>query len=229
MLKIIKKQILNTKFETLIRTLLRRPKANFGSSPQYWESRYQSSGTSGSGSYGRLAQFKAKVLNEFVLNNDIETVIEFGSGDGNQLMLAAYPSYIGVDVSLTAINFCTVKFKEDRSKKFIHTNNYAGESAQLALSLDVIYHLIEDEIFHQYMNILFDAANKYVIIYSSNYREFDFTVPHVKHRCFTDWVEINRPDFHLMKVLPNRYPYNESDPDNTSLADFYYFEKFSSD
>lgn len=40
--------------------------------------------------------------------------------------------------------------------------------ADLSLSLDVIYHLVEDEVFETYINTLFKSARRYVIIYSSN-------------------------------------------------------------
>ena len=38
----------------------------FPGSAQYWDERYATGGTSGSGSYNRLAAFKAEILNEFV-------------------------------------------------------------------------------------------------------------------------------------------------------------------
>ena len=88
----------------------------FPGSLNYWESRYRDGGTSGSGSFGRLAEFKANVINSFVQNNNIGSVIEFGCGDGNQLSLASYPSYIGLDTSHKAIELCKKRFKEDKSK-----------------------------------------------------------------------------------------------------------------
>lgn len=45
---------------------------------------------------------------------------------------------------------------------------YANETADLTLSLDVIYHLIEDNVFFTYMDRLFDSSTKFVIIYSLN-------------------------------------------------------------
>ena len=72
-------------------------------SKNYWEEHYQAGGNSGSGSYGRLASFKALIINEFVSENQISSVIEFGCGDGNQLALANYPEYVGLDVSPTTI------------------------------------------------------------------------------------------------------------------------------
>src|SRR5580704_5652224 len=80
-------------------SLVRKPALVFQSSDQYWNDRYRNGGNSGPGSYNRLAYFKAEVLNQFIRDRGVEKVIEFGCGDGAQLRLAEYPSYIGVDVS----------------------------------------------------------------------------------------------------------------------------------
>src|ERR1700692_4583832 len=87
-------------------------------SARYWEGRYSQGGNSGEGSYGRLAEFKASVLNTFIREHKIQSVIEFGCGDGNQLTLASYPQYIGLDVSRTVIMKCITKFKSDNTKSF---------------------------------------------------------------------------------------------------------------
>ena len=52
---------------------------SFPSSQFYCENRYKKGGTSGAGSYDRTARFKADILNSFVKENNIESVIEFGS------------------------------------------------------------------------------------------------------------------------------------------------------
>jgi protein O-GlcNAc transferase len=59
------------------------------------EKRYEMNGNSGAGSYGRLANFKAEVINEFVKIRLVKTVIELGMGDGNQLQLSECPYYNG--------------------------------------------------------------------------------------------------------------------------------------
>lgn len=156
--------------------------------------------------------------------HSIGTILEFGSGDGAQLALADYPSYIGVDVSPTAIEVTRRRFADDKTKKFVLSAEIDEElTAQLVLSLDVIYHLVEDEVFNSYMNQLFDASTRYVIIYASN-EEKGWPGPHVRHRHFTSWIESNRSDFQLVKKIPNKFPYSDRDPDNTSFADFYIFE-----
>ena len=195
------------------------------SSADYWERRYVSGGTSGAGSYNRLAQFKAKVLNDFVERNNVQSVIEFGSGDGAQLELANYPFYTGVDVSRTVVDLAKERFRDDPSKRFFHLSDVSPDSrAELSLSLDVIYHLLEDEAFEEYMRRLFDAATRFVSIYSSNYDALGGAL-HVRHRCFTKWVEERRPDFALVRHIPNEFPFDEDDQDNTSFADFYIFER----
>lgn len=217
-----------------LRRVLRRLKAaakgrpGFTSSASYWENRYRDGGNSGAGSYNRLAVFKAKVLNDYVESNDIQSVIEFGSGDGAQLELARYPKYTGVDVSRSAVEAIRLRFAGRPSMTFLHTSEVGmDERADLALSLDVIYHLVEDEVFNAYMESLFDAADRVVIIYASN-EEKSWPSPHVRHRNFTQWVERNRPEFALAAVIANEYPYSDSDPDNTSFADFFIYDRTAS-
>ena len=196
----------------------------FDGSANYWEDRYTGGGNSGAGSYKRLAEFKAAFLNDFVEMNGIRSVVEFGSGDGAQLELARYPHYIGVDVSKTAVAATRSRFAGDSSKRFYESTEFPeGTRADLALSLDVIYHLVEDEVFDAYMRTLFNAASRFVIIYSSN-DDSGASAPHVRHRRFTDWIASKCPDFRLQSHVPNAYPLDMSDPDNTSFADFYIFE-----
>ena len=121
----------------------------FSGSAHYWDARYASGGTSGSGWYNRLAVFKAEVLNDFVVAQDVRSVIEWGCGDGNQLLLARYPEYLGIDVSPVAIETCRRLFAADTSERFALAGDYDGPVADVALSLDVIYHLVEDDVFEQ--------------------------------------------------------------------------------
>lgn len=193
------------------------------SSTDYWGQRYESGRNSGPGSYGHLADFKADVLNAFVSENNVASIIEFGCGDGNQLTLAKYPAYIGYDVSPSVIVMCRELFHKDKSKQFFHTKDYAAQTADLTLSLDVIYHLVEDDVFDDYMHRLFNASSKFVAIYSSNQDEpIAPAAKHVFHRRFGGWVEKNAPQWNLMTCIRNPYPYN-GDSTKTSFADFYFY------
>lgn len=211
-----------------MRQVAARSAAGFDSA-DYWESRYREGRNSGAGSYNRLAHFKADVLNRFIEDHGIRSVIEFGSGDGSQLGLANYPSYVGVDVSRTAVETTRELYSDDETKTFIHTDELGPEhKAELSMSLDVIYHLVEQDVFERYLAQLFDTSTRFVIIYSSNEdRQADSV--HVRHRRFTGWIEANRPNFRQIGFVKNPYPEDIRDIDNTSFADFYFFEKTDPD
>ncbi|MFP4307059.1 MAG: methyltransferase domain-containing protein [Desulfococcaceae bacterium] len=199
----------------------------FERSDQYWEDRYRRGGTSGSGSYGRLAAFKAEFLNNFVELHQISSIVEFGCGDGAQLELAVYPQYIGFDVAPTSVNFCREKFagKSEYSFHLVGSTEYSDiEPVDLALSLDVIYHLVEDEVFDKYMHKLFSSSKKFVIIYAYNFEKI-YASRHERGRNFTAWVLRNTPNWELVSQVPNRYPYDVSEPENTSQSNFFVFEK----
>jgi SAM-dependent methyltransferase len=195
----------------------------FGGSADYWEQRYAKGGHSGDGSYGRLAKFKADFLNNFVQGHGVDSVLEFGCGDGNQLKLAAYPAYTGVDVSSRSIEICRRLFAGDATKTFVLASDYDNISSDLVLSLDVIYHLVEDAVFESYMRQLFSAARRYVIIYSSNSADLFAESPHVRPREFTEWVAANQPGWRLAGMTPNRYPVG-AESRETSFAHFFIFE-----
>ncbi len=201
------------------------PTIPFQDSESYWDKRYEAGGNSGDGSYNQLAEFKADILNTFVSDNGITTIIEYGCGDGNQLRLAKYPKYIGFDVSPNAISRCLKSISNDETKTFKLMEEYGGETADLTLSLDVIYHLVEDIVFVDYMNRLFDSSEKYVVIYSSDTDENPVgTAEHVRHRNFSKWVTDNKTKFKLIKHIPNKYPFN-NDTKIGSFADFYIYSK----
>ena len=203
-----------------------RAQAAFPGSAGYWERRYSDGGTSGHGSYGRFARFKAGILNAFVAEHRVGTVLEFGCGDGNQLALADYPSYVGLDVSETALTLCRERFRDDATKRFLRYDPgtpLRGDPrflADLSLSLDVVYHLTEDAVFESYMRDLFASAERFVIIYSS---DTDVThpsePPHVRHRAFSRWVAGHLPAWRIVRRIPNRFP-QSSDGDLSSFAEF---------
>ena len=202
----------------------------FPGSREFWETRYSKGGNSGQGSYGKFAEFKANVLNDFIEKNGILSIVEFGCGDGNQLSLSEYPQYIGLDVSQTAISLCREKFGQDKSKSFFlyspscFVDHQHVFQADLGLSLDVIYHLVEDEVYHAYMDHLFGASKRFVIIYSSDVdRAGGAHARHVRHRNFSQRVRERFPDWKLKEKIKNPYP-GKGDFGQGSFADFFIFE-----
>ncbi len=197
----------------------------FSGSAKYWENRYAMKGNSGVGSYGKFAEFKAEIINKFVEEHEINSIIEYGCGDGNQLKLSRYPSYLGFDVSATVVCKCKEVFKADRNKAFRLMNDYDDEHADLTLSLDVIFHLVEDHIYEAYMRRLFNSSDRYVIIYSSNTdNNVGYEGTHVRHRLFTKWLQDYLSNWKLIEHIKNRYPY-QGDYKEGSFADFYIYKK----
>jgi hypothetical protein len=214
----------------LHKLLLWRAWRHFGGSRPYWEQRYSEGGTSGSGSYGALAEFKASVLNRFVQEYDIQRVVEFGCGDGNQLSLAKYPLYVGLDVSRHAIKLCKTRFSADSTKSFfLYDPECFVDKAHLfrcdaSLSLDVLFHLVEDEVYERHLADLFQCASRYVIIYSSN-TDIPAVGPQERHRRFSEYVAATFSEWRLVDTIANPFPLANYPAPLGSLADFFVYRR----
>ena len=192
-------------------------------SSAYWEGRYAAGGDSGIGSFGKLADYKAGFLNAFVERHGIESVIEFGCGDGNQLALYRFPSYLGLDVSRTAIAQCERRFAGDASKRFLVYDEALRSrlrfpAARLSLSIDVLYHLVEDHVLTAYLRDLFAAAEEYVVVYSTNFERV-YETPHQVDRNFTAIIAATIPDFELTQTVENPHKGEES------MSDFFVYRR----
>lgn len=215
----------------ILKRYIRRRRANriFPGTAAYWEQRYASGGTSGAGSYGRLADFKAAFLNDFVRSHAVETVIEVGCGDGNQLSLSDYPRYLGLDISKSAIDLCIHRFSDDFRKSFMlfDPSSFMDRAgfmrADAVLSLDVLFHLVEPKVFDAYMRAIFDMADRFVVIYAS-----DISLPRAGHehrRPFSEWISVRKPEWRLLAHVPNPFPYDVHSPNDTSYSDFFVYTR----
>jgi len=200
------------------------------SSSVYWENRYKSGGNSGAGSYDKFAEFKSEILNEAIIKYNVETAIEFGCGDGNQLSMLKIPRYTGLDVSPTILDHCIEKFKGDKTKNFFLYNgkcfvdNIGIFKSDAAMSIDVIFHLVELPVFESYLKHLFESASKLVIIYGADL-DYPPRNSHELYRKFTSYIAGKFPDWKLDKVIKNKYPARDYDDQDGSLADFYFFTR----
>lgn len=184
---------------------------------KYWEKRYKSGGNSGCGSYGDNCIYKALVINKFLEETGTKTALELGCGDGNQLSHINYHKYCGFDVSNTAIDICKNKFKNNSLYFFTSNINEVPDKSDVTLSLDVIYHIVEDQRYFEYIQNLFNRSSKYVVIFSSNFED-NKASSHVKHRKFVADVEKYFSDFKLYHTLDAPKEINTS-------AKFYFFKK----
>lgn len=164
-----------------------------------------------------MADFKAQVLNSFIKEHSISRCIEFGCGDGNQLSLLEVPSYLGFDVAPGAVELCIEKYRGDDSKSFVlydpkHFVNNSFIGAELTLSMDVILHLIEEEIYSEYMGALFGASSKYVAIFTTATDiQPSKMASHNKFRDHRPWVREFAPNFREVSsvLTPHELGYPE--------------------
>ncbi|HSK54871.1 MAG TPA: class I SAM-dependent methyltransferase [Jiangellales bacterium] len=184
-----------------------KERLTFGSTSLYWERRYSRGGTSGPGSYGRQAGWKGQVVNHLVDELGITSAVELGCGDGNQLRYCDWPRYLGLDVSGAAVRRCMEAFGADDSKSFARYDpaawwDAAGWfTADAAVSLEVIFHLVEDDVLERYLRTLFALGRRYVIVCSTD-RDDVPAGAHERHRRWTPlvadlapgWRELRRID-----------------------------------
>lgn len=173
----------------------------------YWDKRYSSGGNSGVGSYGDKAIMKADVVNRWITLEDVESICEWGFGDGNQLSYYAIKGkqYVGYDVSETVINSARLRFPKNYN--FFWTSDYNNETYDVSLSIEVIFHL-DDSKFQNYMTNLFKSSKKYVIIFSTNYdSQPDY---HMIHHEIIDYCKEHFPSFRLCEeVCPDIFKTSE--------------------
>lgn len=194
------------------------------SSKKYWKRRYKRGGNSGAGSYGRLAEYKSGYINDLVESRGIESVIEIGSGDGNQASMYNIERYTGIDISPLMIERCRERFIDKEGWSFFTTLKAAQNQHDMSMSLDVIYHLVEDVVFEKYMIQLFDSAKRYVLIYASDKNDLT-SDKHVRHRRFSTWVYENRPNWKLVDAPEHPFSMSSSnDPKRNSFASFKLYE-----
>ena len=186
--------------------LLAVRKSLFRGSGGYWERRYAKGGNSGAGSYGKSAEWKADVVNTWVADHRMASVIDWGCGDGNQLGLARYERYLGMDRSPAAIRLCMERFSSDHTKSFMAFDPQALSdgarwlTGDMALSMEVIFHLTEDWVFEDYMTRLFASAERFVVICSNDTAATE-AGPTEKHRQFTGWIAQNQPAWSLVEQV----------------------------
>lgn len=167
----------------------------------YWDRRYARGRTSGAGSEGELAAAKAAHVRNIIDREQVSSIIDWGAGDGHVLgLIRPQVPYHGIDVSRIAVTRLQRMFPQH---SFSLATNYRGNRADLALSLDVIFHLVNELDYEVYMQRLFGSAERLVLIHATDH-DGGQTSRHVKWRHWTadvaqwfglaGWQLVERPD-----------------------------------
>lgn len=186
----------------------------------YWDARYREGRTSGAGSEGDEGAYKAAYVGRFIADHDVKTVVDWGCGDGQVLDLIELPEnthYIGVDVSPTIVERMRRVFNGPRYRFCTVEGFAAGTRTQfeLALSMDVLFHFPDTADYLAYLDRLFSSADRYVVIYSTNYPGGQ-TARHVYRREFTPDIAMRFVDWELTTV---------ETPIREGLASFFVYER----
>lgn len=130
----------------------------------YWRARYASGGTSGAGSRGAEARAKAALIDEVIRTYRVARLVDLGVGDGYTASLVSEPvEYVGVDPA--------------------HTSPAPAGPFDLALSFDVLFHLVDDADYRAYLTALFAPTTTRVLVWSTDHVQQGRS--HVLHRHWT--------------------------------------------
>ena len=166
----------------------------------YWERRYQSGRGSGRGSRGRNANVKAAQINKLIAAHEVRSVVDWGCGDGRVALRLQVPRYLGLDVSPTALSLALRTCGKRPGWEWRLFDSRTGPQLpiagfDMALSLDVIFHLTDDDLYRRHVEWLFASA-PLVCISASNRNELGHI--HVRHRAWakdipTGWDVLHKP------------------------------------
>lgn len=182
-------------------------------SEKYWISRYGEGGNSGAGSIGALLKFKADFINDFIRENDIHTVTDFGHGDLALANLLVGAKYTGIDIfdagrrNVNGLDLVKSRFDQ-----------YEGSSTDLVTCIDVLYHIIKGEQDYLFASIdkMISVASKFIIIYAQDSR-----IPNnmANHMWNGPWLQ------HMLQSKDVELVYEQQSPIHGTTAKFYVFKR----
>lgn len=171
----------------------------------YWNRRYLDGRTSGAGSEGEAAAVKAATIDRVIREHDITSVIDWGVGDGAVLgLVKAKVPWLGVDVAPVAIERLSARYgPRSRTRRFALACEAAHDVRDLALSLDVLFHLPDEADYQLHLAQVFTSAAKAVLIHASDH-DGGRTARHVQWREFTPDVAARFPNWRLAEEPADR-------------------------
>lgn len=191
---------------------------------EYWENRYATGGDSGAGTKGDLLSWKASVVNRLIAGNGLRSGFELGSGDGNFASSLNLEKYVGYDISESAVRLANEKFVNPEFKTSTRQPGF-WRKFDITMSIDVIYHIVEERDFTEHMTKLFSSSTKFVVIYSYPAPPSREIPKHIKFNDFVKWAKRHATDWQLHEHLPNKFPFDVNNQKTTSESEFFIFKK----
>lgn len=147
----------------------------------YWEKRYRAGGFSGAGSRGDEAKDKVELVQRVVNSTQSKSLLDLGCGDGHIASGIIIDRYVGYDPSDSALALCRKAMPDRQFTSRVYP--YTGELFGLIISMDVIFHLVDDEAYHAYLDLLFCGLAPRVLVYATDHDQRGNA--HVLHRHWT--------------------------------------------
>lgn len=137
-------------------------------SKEIWKNRAANSGL---GSRGARANYKADYISNFVKENKIDKIIDFGCGDLIVAKDIEVGNYVGVDI----VDHKLPPKEEIKPNSFkVIVSSFdefdENETSQLVINLDMLYHILENEskYLEDTIETLYNASEEFIIIYAQD-------------------------------------------------------------
>lgn len=185
----------------------------------YWNRRYRMGEGSGAGSRGRAARRKAAYVNGLLEDLGVSSIVDWGCGDGEVLSLLDLTGryYVGIDGSAEAVRLCLQRFPKLQFIRMDTRQDWLGEMvsvrAELALSMDVVFHFPNEADLWSYLDYVFTSARRFVLFHATDH-DTPQRGSHLKHRQFTTTVQDRYPGWSL-----------QFRPDRSDKAGFYLYKR----
>jgi SAM-dependent methyltransferase len=127
--------------------------------------------------------------------NEVQSVLDLGCGDGFVASMIEVEQYVGFDLSESALKIARERMPNHR---FLSVTPRLMKF-DLMVSMDVMHHLVTEEVYRSYLKVLFSDLSDLVLVYGTNHRLSGR--PHVLHR---EWMN-DVPKGWQSHELPSRF------------------------
>ncbi len=128
----------------------------------YWQERYAHGEGSGKGSEGRNYEYKRDYINQIIEKHKIGRIVDFGCGDGTQIRELRIHQYHGIDIAESSILRCRKMYANHPGFRFEVYGDAHYSHYDLAMSLDVLYHIVAQDVYESYLQHLFRYSNIHI-------------------------------------------------------------------
>jgi len=197
---------------------------------KWWNEWYKGGGTSGQGSRGDLLEFKSDYINTYFRQDAIQTVFDYGCGDGWLAGNLECKNYLGMDVSAEAVMMCKKKINRPNFYfELVESNLISGNYIDLKcvdrfaikpeaiICIDMLYHVMDNELVNKIIESIFSSSARMIVLY---------TIPNTKmHGGRTDAINFYNNSETLNRVTKNWRLIGETEPKGISAAGFFIWTK----